>query len=450
MNSVRALRRSLGAIFAVALSLVASNVWAAHHDAPAPRRAISLAARHLLVDPIADSVANAAQIRRGQYLVRLGDCLSCHLTPDGEPFAGGVGLNTPFGVVYSANITSDKQNGIGDWTPEQFYRAMHDGIGIYDEHLYPAFPYPWFTRISREDDEAILAFLKTVPASAAIPPPNQLAFPVSRRATVGVWNRLFLHAGTFTPDPAQSPQWNRGAAIVNGLGHCSACHTPKNALGADKRKQAFHGGELDNHVAPDLTTNERTGLGSWTLDDIEEYLRTGRNAHANSGGPMADVVAYSTALISDEDRHAIAVYLKSLSARTTDTPKAPNAGAMKRGAEVYGDVCSACHLSDGIGQPRIFPPLEHDAVVQQSDPTGVLHIVLAGSRTGPSPSRPAALTMPSFAWKLSDQEVADVVTYVRNSWGNQAGGVSVDAVRDMRARLGLQAVRATDSSDDRE
>lgn len=450
MSAARIALRVLGIFVAVVLPLVAYAAWMTHHRVPAPRRTASRAARHLLVDAIGDDLADAEQVRRGQYLVRLGDCLSCHLAPDGEPFAGGLGLNTPFGVIYSANITSDKENGIGDWTSEQFYRAMHDGIGIHGERLYPAFPYPWFAHVSREDDDAILAFLKTIPASNATPPPNELPFPINQRKTLAGWDALFLHATPFTPDPTQSPEWNRGAAIVDGLGHCSGCHTPKNALGADKRKQAFYGGILDNHAAPDLTANERTGLGSWTLDDITEYLRTGRNAHANAGGPMADVIAYSTSLISEEDRHAIAVYLKALPARAADTVKAPDTGAMTRGAEVYADVCSACHLSNGVGQPRIFPPLEHDAVVQQPDPTGVLHIVLAGSRTGPSPSRPSALTMPSFAWKLSDQEIADVVTYIRNSWGNSAGSVSVGAVHDLRERLGLQDVHPTDSSEDRD
>src|SRR6185312_4565616 len=204
------------------------------------------------------------------------------------------------------------RTGIGGWTPEQFYRAMHDGIGAGGERLYPAFPYPWFTHVARADDDAMLAYLKTMPAADYTPPANRLPFPFNIRAAVAAWDLLFLKKGEFTEDPSQSKQWNRGAQIVNGLGHCGACHTPKNSLGADKRSHAFEGGVLDNMVAPDLTSTERTGLGRWSVEDIAEYLHTGRNARANAGGPMADVVTFSTELMSDDDIQAIAVYLKSL------------------------------------------------------------------------------------------------------------------------------------------
>lgn len=409
---------------------------------------VSVADASILTEPIVARLPNAEQVGRGQYLVRAGDCLSCHLTAGGQPFAGGLGLNTPFGVIYSSNITSDKDRGIGDWTPDQFYRAMHEGIGIHGEHLYPAFPYPWFTQVSRQDDDAILAYLKTVPAADTIPPANALPFPLNIRAVVTAWNVLFLNSKTFTRDPTQSEEWNKGAAIVNGLGHCGGCHTPKNRLGADKRGDQFHGGVSDNFVAPDLTDNVQTGLGDWTVDDITEYLHTGRSARASAGGPMADVVTYSTSLLNDEDRHAIAVYLKTQAARVADTPNSPDRTAMKRGAEVYSDACSSCHLGDGLGQPRFFPPLGKNAVVQQPNPIGVLHILLAGSRVGPSPSRPSPLTMPSFAWKLTDQEIADVSTYMRNSWGNHASTVSADAVRSLREKLQLQTVHLTDNSGD--
>lgn len=415
-----------------------------------PEPAIPEGDRALLTAPIADNVANAAQVRRGQYLVRVGDCLSCHLVAGGKPFAGSVGLNTPFGVIYSANITPDANTGIGTWTADQFYRAMHDGIGVRGEHLYPAFPYPWFTRVSREDTDAIFAFLKTVPAVTSTPPPNKLPFPINIRAVVSGWNMLFLHKDPITQDPQQSAEWNRGAEIVNGLGHCGACHTPKNALGAVKKDSRFNGGAIEAHVAPDLTENQHSGLGSWTVDEIAAYLRDGRNAHANAGALMADVITFSTSLLSDEDRHAVAVYLKALPTRNNSTPKPPDAVAMKRGGQIYVDACSACHLSDGKGQPGFFPPLSHDAVAQQPDPTGIAHVVLAGSRSGPAPTRPSALTMPSFAWKLSDQEVADVATYVRNSWGNEGTAVDPGAVSKLRARLKLPIDHGTDNSVDSE
>jgi mono/diheme cytochrome c family protein len=402
----------------------------------------------LLSEPIADSTPNAAQLRRGQYLVAAGDCMSCHLREGGEPLAGGLGLKTPFGVIYTPNITSDKETGIGDWTSDQFYRAMHDGIDDEGKNLYPAFPYPWFRRVGREDDDAILAFLKTTPAVKYTPPKNNLPFPLNFRSAVKGWNLLYFNSRDFKPDANQSPEWNRGAYLVNGLGHCGGCHTPKNALGADETKLELQGATLDNWVAPDLTANDRTGLGGWSADDVAEYLRTGRNAHAGAGVAMADVITYSTSLMSDADRHAMAVYLKSQAASPDAANAQPDPGAMRRGAEIYSDACSSCHLENGVGQPRYFPPLGPNAMLQQADPIGLEHLILAGGRVGTSPSRPSPLSMPSFAWKLSDQEVADVSTYIRNSWGNQAAAVSVSDVRDARERLNLQTLHLTANSGD--
>jgi mono/diheme cytochrome c family protein len=402
----------------------------------------------LLSDPIADAAPNSAQLRRGQYLVAAGDCMSCHLRSGGEPLAGGLGLKTPFGVIYSPNISSDKETGIGSWTPDQFYRAMHDGIDDEGKNLYPAFPYPWFRLVSREDDDAILAFLKSTPAVKYTPPKNELPFPLNFRSSVKGWNLLYLKSHDFQPDASQSAEWNRGAYLVNGLGHCGGCHTPKNSLGADKSKLELHGATLDSWVAPDLTANDRTGLGAWSTDDIAEYLRNGRNAHAGAGGDMADVITYSTSLLSDQDRHAIAVYLKSQAASASLANVQPDPGAMRRGAAIYSDACASCHLENGVGQPQYFPPLGPNAMLQQADPMGLEHLILAGGRIGTSPTRPSPLSMPSFAWKLDDQEVADVSTFIRNSWGNQAAAVSVSEVRTARKKLNLDTVHLTDNSGD--
>jgi mono/diheme cytochrome c family protein len=402
----------------------------------------------LLTQPIADSTPNAAQLRRGQYLVAAGDCMSCHLRDGGEPLAGGLGLKTPFGVIYSPNITSDQETGIGNWTADQFYHAMHDGIDDEGKNLYPAFPYPWFRLVSREDDDAILAFLKTTPAVKYSPPQNDLIFPLNFRSMVKGWNLLFLKSRELQMDARQSAEWNRGAYLVNGLGHCGGCHTPKNALGADKTAVDLHGATLDNWVAPDLTANDRTGLGGWSIDDVTEYLRTGRNTHAGAGGAMADVITYSAALMSDADRHAIAVYLKSQAAAPNIAHDPPDLGAMRRGAAIYSDACASCHLEDGVGQPRYFPPLGRNAMLQQADPTGLEHLILAGGRVGTSPARPSPLSMPSFAWKLTDQEIADVATYLRNSWGNQAAPVSTSDISAARKKLNLDAVHLTINSGD--
>ena len=201
-------------------------------------------------------------------------------------------------------------------------------------------------------------------------------------------------------------------------------------------------------MAPDLTANDRTGLGAWSVDDVTEYLRTGRNSHAGAGGAMADVITYSTSLLNDADRRAIAVYLKSQSASATITASTPDSGAMRRGAEIYSDACASCHLENGVGQSRVFPPLGHDAMLQQTDPTGLEHLILGGTRIGISASRPSPLSMPSFAWKLTDQEIADVATFIRNSWGNSAAQVAASEVRDLRKKLDLQTVHLTVNSGD--
>ena len=285
----------------------------------------------------------------------------------------------------------------------------------------------------------MLAFLKSTPPVNYSRPANKLVFPLGFRAVVKGWNLLYLKSSEFRADSSQSSEWNRGSYLVNGLGHCGACHTPKNALGGDNTGLKLHGATLDNWVAPDLTANDRTGLGGWSVDDIEEYLRTGRNLHAGAGGPMGEVVTYSTALMTDADRHAIAVYIKSQAASPSVVYLQPDSGTMRRGAAIYSDACASCHLENGVGQPRMFPPLEMNAMLQQHDPIGVEHAVLAGSRLGTSASRPSPLTMPSFAWKLNDHEIADVTTYIRNSWGNQAPPVSASDVRKARKKLDLES-----------
>jgi len=442
------LARPLFGVAVAATALVLAG-WAASQMLALPAHPVSAVTPvGLLAAQIPDTVPNAQQLRRGQALTIAGDCMSCHLRDGGQPFAGGLGLNTPFGVIYSANITPDRDTGIGAWTSAQFYGAMHNGVGAHGENLYPAFPYPWFSRASRADDDAIFAYLKTIPAVNYAPPANRLPFPLNIRFMVKFWNLLFFRPHDFQADPGQTAEWNHGSDLVNGLAHCGGCHTPVNFLGAAEANRAMQGGELDSWVAPDLTTNVRAGLGGWSVDDITEYLRTGRNARAGAGGSMAEVVSYSTSLMSDQDLHAIAVYLKNLNASPDGGLPAADAGAMQRGAAIYSDACASCHLEDGVGQPRFFPPLGHDAMLQQADPVGLEHLILAGGRIGPTATRPSPLTMPSFAWKLTDSEIADVSTYIRNSWGNRAASVSASKVSDLRRRLGLRTVHYTVNSGD--
>lgn len=433
---------------AVSGVVLAAVGWAGQTPSLPQHPSTAVTALALLTAQIPDG-PDAEILRHGQELMRAGDCVSCHMRPGGEPLAGGLGLKTPFGVIYSSNISPDQETGIGRWTADQFYGAMHDGHGANGENLYPAFPYPWFRNMSRADDDALFAYLKTTPPVSYTPPANQLIFPLNFRSLVAGWNLLFLKSQTSAPAPEKSSVWNRGAYLVNGPGHCGACHTPKNVFGADKSGQAFRGAVIDNWTAPNLTGDARVGLGAWTEADIAEYLKTGRNAHAGAGGAMADVVTYSTSLMSDADRAAIAVYLKSLPAGSSQSTVAPlDAASYSRGGAIYSDACTSCHLENGKGQAHLFPPLGNNAMVQQNDATGLEHLILSGTSVAATPTRPSPLSMPAFAWKLTDQEIADVTTFVRNSWGNRAPAVTAKEVGALRKELGLQQPRRTDNSGD--
>lgn len=444
----RSLRhRVLLAVIAVIVLLIALSVitWAWFKLNPVTIVEPPPSVIGLLTAPTPDG-ANADLIRRGRALTIAGDCVSCHTRAGGRPFAGGLGLKTPFGVIYSPNITGDRATGIGDWTGDQFFAALHRGVAPGGKYLYPALPYPHFTMVPRRDTDAILAYLKTVPAAHYVEPANRLPFPLDIRLAMIGWNILNFSPHGFQPDPSKPVAWNRGAYLVQGLGHCGACHTAKTALGAERQSRALQGGTLDNWVAPDLTGNPRTGLGKWSAADIVAYLKTGRNAHSNAAGQMAEVVTYSTSLMSDDDLAAIAIYLKSLAPSADIPSEVPDTAAMQAGRAIYADACSACHLAAGKGQPGMFPPLAGSAAAQQRDPTGLVRLILAGGRTAPTLTHPNFQTMPSFAWKLNDRQIADVATFVRNAWGNRAAPVSADAVADLRSTLGLRhALRRGDS-----
>jgi mono/diheme cytochrome c family protein len=390
---------------------------------------------------VAPMDAASNQVEVGRYLVILGDCESCHDRPGGQKFAGGLPLNTPFGVIYSANITPDRQTGIGAWSEADFYRAMHEGRDDQNAHLYPAFPYPYFTRISRGSVDAIRAYLMTLPAVSYQPPPNRLPFPFSIRALVGFWNWLYFKPGGFAPAADQSADWNRGAYIVNGPGHCGACHTPKTFLGGDEQDRALQGGKLDNWFAPDLNGDQHGGLAAWSQADLVEFLKTGRNARSAASGSMADVITYSTSKMSDADLTAVAAYLKSLpAAKPAPAPMNLDAAAMRAGQAIYLDNCAACHRADGSGVPGEFPPLPGNANVQSSDPTTIDRFILTGTEATATDARPTALAMPSFGWKLTDAEVAAVATYIRNSWGNTAPAVSAGDVARLRGKVAAHPI----------
>jgi mono/diheme cytochrome c family protein len=400
--------------------------------------------------PAASAPAANPQLARGRYLVQMGDCIACHTAQGGERFAGGRPVQTPFGTLLSANLTSDRQTGIGRYNPDTFYRALHEGIDHEGRHLYPAFPYNYYTRVSREDADAMFAYLRTIPPVRKEVDRNRLPFPFNIRAGMAVWNAMFFHPGNVQADASKPAQWNRGAYIVEGLGHCQACHTPKNFLGSDKHDEAFRGGRFAQWFAPDLTQNRRTGLGGWDEKQLREFFKSGANAHSAASGEMGEVVAFSTSQLTDEDAQAVIAYLQTLSASPDAQVPAPDANVMKQGEAIWQDACAACHRADGKGVPRYFPPIEHNLNVQQKDPTTLVHYVLAGARKVATDAAPTALTMPAFAWKLSDDQVAAVATYVRNSWGNAAPAVKAEDVaklrKDLHLHVGVPVTQPVDAS----
>jgi mono/diheme cytochrome c family protein len=376
------------------------------------------------------------QIERGRYLAILGDCTACHTAPGAPAFSGGLRLNTPFGTIYSSNITPDPATGIGLWTADDLWHVLHKGHRRDGGNLYPAMPYPWMTRTTRADSDAIFAYLRTLPAVARTKPANDLIPPLNLRVSVSGWNLLFLKPETFTPNPHMSAAWNRGAYIVTGLGHCGACHTKLDLLGAAEDSHALQGNRLDGWYAPDITGNRATGLGSWSEAEIVAYLRTGRNARAIAAGPMAEVVTDSTQHMTLEDLQAIATYLHSMPG-PANSPPAPTVEATvrKAGLDIYRDNCAACHGATGAGAAELIPSLIGDGAVVGADPIGALHVRLHGATANHTRFAPTDPGMPAFDWKLSDAQVAAVATFIRTSWGNQASVVSAGVVRDTRRSL---------------
>lgn len=386
--------------------------------------------------PAAKDVSFAA-IQRGKYLVDAGDCKDCHTADESKPFAGGRALETPFGTIYSSNITPDKKTGIGNWSDDDFYRAMHTGIGADGEHLYPAFPYPYFTRMPRSDVDDMRAYLDTLTPIPNESPENDLTWPLNYRFLVWGWNLLYFDSGTFTPNPQKSPEWNRGAYLVEGPGHCGACHTPKTWFGGDENGSNYlRGGVLENWHAPNITNAKGDGLGSWSEDDIAQFLKTGRNAKSGATGTMGEVVHYSTSRLTDSDLHAIAVYLKSVPGnQSAPQTSKPQDKVMAAGKGIYEDSCAACHRDSGDGVPFMFPPLKGNANVLAENPTTLIRITLEGAQTQPTDKEPTPSAMPAYDWKLDDDEIAAVITYIRNAWGNAAPAVGASDVRDLRQKL---------------
>ncbi len=396
------------------------------------------------------SAAETDLIKQGEYLARAGDCVACHTAKGGKPFAGGLPMETPIGVIYSTNITPDK-TGLGDYSFEDFDKAVRHGVAKSGSTLYPAMPYPSYARVSDSDMQALYAyFMKGVEPVAQENRDSDIPWPLSMRWPLAAWRWMFApsveeHQVQTTADPVVS----RGAYLVEGLGHCGACHTPRALTMQEKALSAADGSAflsgsapLEGWIAKSLRGDHKDGLGSWSEEQLVQFLKTGRSDRSAVFGGMSDVVVHSMQYMSQDDLTAIARYLKSLPA--VDPKDKPHqydkqvAQALwkgddsKPGASVYIDNCAACHRTDGHGYTRVFPALAGNPVLQTADATSLINIVLNGGTLPATHAAPSTFTMPAFAWRLSDQEVADVVSFIRGSWGNQGAPVSASDVADLR------------------
>jgi mono/diheme cytochrome c family protein len=378
------------------------------------------------VTPSADPAQSV--LARGQYLAAAGDCYACH-TQRGQPaFAGGLEMATPFGRLYTSNITPDKETGIGTWSADDFWRAMHEGKSKDGSYLYPAMPFTNYTKVTREDSDAIYAYFMSVQPVRRKNRPHEMSFPFNQRELLAGWRTLFFKQGVYEADPKQSAVWNRGAYLVEGLGHCNACHGTRNLLGAVSNDD-ISGGliPLQNWYAPALTSSRETGLGDWDEKQIVELLRTGVSERGAVFGPMAAVVQHSLQVLSMADLSAMATYLKAQSEKKQaaaappgSLPDALTQAMMKSGAKVYQDHCEKCHQAQGQGVPRIYPPLANNESIAMRNPVNAIRIVLNGGFPPSTEGNPRPYGMPPFYQELSDEQIAAVVTFIRQSWGNNA------------------------------
>lgn len=389
----------------------------------------------------------AKLIKQGEYLSRLGDCMACHTAVGKESYAGGLPIRSPLGTIYSTNITPDKQYGIGNFTEQQFAAAVRQGVLPDGRNLYPAMPYPNYAKITDQDIHALYTyFMYGVKPSQQHPPATQLAFPFNQRWGISLWNWVFTDKEPFTPIKDASAQINRGAYLVESLGHCGSCHSPrgwamneKSFIGTDESFVA--GGELNGWAVPSLR-----GIARWSNQDIVDYLATGRNSQAGVAGEMTSVVAHSTSYMSDTDLNAIASYIKALGGNPplpVEQEKAVSETAehltaaknLTSGERLYLDNCNACHFVEGKGAPGAFPQLDQASIVNADNPTGLIHVILVGAQLPSTEKSASALKMPGFGHRLNDQQVAELATFIRQGWSNKAGAVSAEQVKKVRATL---------------
>lgn len=384
-------------------------------------------------------VPSAALIARGRYLATAADCMACHTGPGRPPFSGGLVLHTKFGTLVSSNITPDKETGIGSWSGQQFYRALHEGVApghdwlVFPHYLYPAMPYAAYTKLRYADVLAIKAYLDSLPPVYAPDQPDHLRFPYSQRPFLFIWRVLF-----FTPGPMRiNPHWNaavqNGAYLTLALGHCGECHTPRNALQASLNGKALAGAPMDGFFAPNISSSRIYGVGAWSKADLVAYLHTGGNKVTGSAyGPMRMVVQDSTSRLPVSDIEDIADYLQQASApQFSKLPvSVPDAGAsVARGAALYASQCSICHGAEGGGMGQMVPNLAGNSSLAAGGGENIISALLVGL----PPRMPSGPAMPAFAGQLSNQQIADISNYLRTAWGNK-GVPSVTRVQVAKQR----------------
>lgn len=413
---------------------------------------------------------DASVVQRGAYLARAGNCMACHTAPGAVPYAGGRGIETPFGMLYSSNLTPDRQTGLGQWRNSDFWRALHHGQSRDGRLLYPAFPYTNTTLVTREDADALFAFLQTLPPVTQPNMRHTVAWPVNTQLALGLWQALFFKPGSYQAEPTQTAEWNRGAYLIKGLGHCSACHTARNALGATRDALDLAGGliPLQNWYAPSLTDPAEAGVANWTQDEVLSLLKhgvtelpdqvaslPGSPAGASAGavarqrawvsGPMGEVVQGSTQYLSEPDLRAMAVFLQSLPPSRASEASAVvqsrqfglSSAKMGQGQAMYEQHCQACHGEQGQGRAGAYPTLAGNRAVQLRNTANLVQMLLYGGYSPATQGNPRPYGMPPFVLQLKDSEIAAILTYVRNSWGNQAAEVTEVDVNRHRNPPGL-------------
>ncbi|MCU7373618.1 cytochrome c [Paucibacter sp. O1-1] len=386
-------------------------------------------------EPAAGPLAiTPALVERGAYLARAGNCMGCHTARGGQPYAGGRAIPTPFGAVFSSNLTPDAATGLGSWSAEQFWAALHNGRGRDGRLLTPAFPYTNYALVTRADSDALYAYLQSLSPVAQPPRAHELRFPYNTQAALAVWRALYFRPAVFTPEPTRSAEWNRGAYLVEGLGHCNACHAPRNSLGALTNARDLSGGALRElgWYAPSLQDPAEAGVAGWNSAELRDWLKHGRNERASALGPMSEVILGSTQHLDEADLRAMGAYLQALppQGKTRPRPPKPDPALRELGAKLYEQHCASCHGEQGRGVAGIYPALAGNRTVTMGTSDNLLRVMLRGGYAPATAGNPRPFGMPPFAGVLSDRELAAIASHLRSSWGHQAGDVTpLDVLR---------------------